>query len=162
MQSRALDDLPTLLNKVLPLPDGIQFHDWLFAARGASVNGIIYLDKALVQYRIQLNVSADVLPKADVRRRSKNQRYREFRTRLHWIETLMKSLDEKFPSFYQELHSLYERSPGRNLHGRFCFSWLSMHLSLFAFNPKNYLSTLIDIRKMSRGEKTADAKIESK
>lgn len=139
-----------LLPHVLPIPAGIP-HDIWFAASATALTGIKYLDEVLTLYRQHSQtVTTTIAQKASTRAHEK--RYKDFEEKLNWIGTL-KNNETVYSSFYEELYQLFSRK------GRGAFVWplffflLKHENLLFQFTNKSFFSRIIEIRKLSRGER---------
>lgn len=140
-----------LLNYVLPLPN-IYYHDWWIALHAANLKGIIYLDETLTLYRQHdKTITKTLITKKDASRKLQ-KRYQDYIERLTWLELLKNDKLEKSKRFYQKLYELYSlKGKGTFVVSLFYFL-IKNEKELFQFPKKNYLSKLIEIRKMARGE----------
>lgn len=139
----------SLINQVLPIPEGIP-HDIWFAAKASALTGIKYLDEPLTLYRQHgKTVTTTLAQKAVTRPHEK--RYQDFEDKLHWIGVL-RNHDGKRQDFYAALYRLF----ARKAQGRFVwplfFFLLKNQALFFQFTHKSFLSRCIEIRKLSRGE----------
>jgi glycosyltransferase involved in cell wall biosynthesis len=140
-----------LLEKVLPIPDKVP-HDIWFAATAASQTGIRYVDTVLTHYRQHSHtVTTTIAQKATTR--PKEKRYHDFENQLRWIRLLHLHADPSLQSFFARLEKLYaEKSKGRFVWPLFFFL-IKHQYQLFRFTRKSYVSRVIEIRKLSRGER---------
>lgn len=139
-----------LLPYVLPIPGNVP-HDIWFAMKATILTGILYVDEPLTLYRQHAKtVTTTVAQKATARPREK--RYRDFEEKLHWIGLIRDAEHGNRKEFYDRLYELY----ALKAKGRFVlllFTFLLGYQSLFfRFTRKSFLSRLIEIRKISRGE----------
>lgn len=135
---------------VLPIPENVP-HDIWFAMKATILTGILYVDEPLTLYRQHAKtVTTTVAQKATARPREK--RYQDFEEKLHWIGLIRDAEHGNRKGFYERLYELYEQKAK----GRFVlllFTFLLGYQSLFfRFTRKSFLSRLIEIRKISRGE----------
>ncbi len=138
-----------LLPHVLPIPSGIP-HDIWFAAKASSITGIKYVDEALTLYRQHAaTVTTTIAQKTEAR--ASTQRYKDFEDKLYWI-TLLKENETVFTSFYDELYKLFSQKNKGSFVWPLFFFLLKNEKLLFQFTNKNFLSRLIEIRKIARGE----------
>ncbi len=141
-----------LLPDVLPIPSGIP-HDIWFAAKATSLTGISYVNEPLTLYRQHSQtVTTTLAQKAGTRALVK--RYKDFEEKRYWIEVL-KDNETAFPSFYEELYRLFSQKAKGVFVWPLFFFLLKHESRLFRFTYKNYMSRLIEIRKLSRGEHKA-------
>jgi hypothetical protein len=140
-----------LLEKVLPIPDKVP-HDIWFAATAASQTGIRYVDTVLTHYRQHSHtVTTTIAQKTTAR--PKEKRYHDFENQLRWIRLLHLHADPSLQSFFARLEKLYaEKSKGRFVWPLFFFLIKHQH-QLLRFTRKSYVSRVIEIRKLSRGER---------
>lgn len=140
-----------LLEKVLPIPDKVP-HDIWFAATAASQTGIRYVDTVLTHYRQHSHtVTTTIAQKTTAR--PKEKRYHDFENQLRWIRLLHLHADPSLQSFFARLEKLYaEKSKGRFVWPLFFFL-IKHQYQLFRFTRKSYVSRVIEIRKLSRGER---------
>lgn len=139
-----------LLEKALPIPDAVP-HDIWFAATAASQTGIRYVDAVLTHYRQHSHtVTTTIAQKATAR--PKEKRYHDFENKLRWIRLLHLHAAPSLQPFFARLEKLYaEKSKGRFVWPLFFFLLKHQH-QLFRFTRKKYISRVIEIRKLSRGE----------
>jgi len=140
-----------LMPHVLPIPAGVP-HDIWFAMRATIYTGIHYLDEPLTLYRQHAKTVTTTLAQKAVTRKHQ-QRYRDFEEKLNWIGLIRDSEHGNRKSFYARLYELYSlKARGRFVWKLFAFL-LQYQEELFSFTRKSSLSRLIEIRKLSRGER---------
>jgi glycosyltransferase involved in cell wall biosynthesis len=138
-----------LLQRALPIPAGVP-HDIWFAVKAAAFTGITYLDTPLTLYRQHAKtVTTTISQKAATR--AQEQRYRDFRDKLNWIELLRGNAPDERP-FFDELLRLYAKKQRGVFVWPLFFFLLKHQDALFGFTKKSFLSRLVEIRKQSRGE----------
>lgn len=140
-----------LLQYALPIPENIPHDIWL-AYAATTHGGIQYLDKVLTLYR-QHSKTHTITIAAPATTRSHEKRYRDFEKQLNWINIMKDYATEEEHSFYEELYRLYKEKEN----GKYClklFSFLLRHQKeLFRYKRKSFISNLIEISKLSRGER---------
>ena len=139
-----------LLPHVLPIPAGIP-HDIWFAVRATALTGIKYLGEPLTLYRQHSQtVTTTIAQKAGTRAHEK--RYKDFEEKLNWIG-ILKNKETMYSSFYEELYRLFSRKDRGAFVWPLFFFLLKHENLLFQFTNKSFLSRVIEIRKLSRGER---------
>jgi hypothetical protein len=139
-----------LIPYVLPIPSGIP-HDIWFAAKATSLTGIKFVNEPLTLYRQHpQTVTTTIAQKANAR--PHERRYKDFEEKLHWIEVL-KNNETVFPSFYEELYLLFSQKANGSFVWNLFFLLMKYECQLFQFTNKHLLSRMIEIRKLSRGER---------
>lgn len=140
-----------LVPHVLPIPSHVP-HDIWFAAKAAALSGINYVDEALTLYRQhESTVTTTIAQKATARKHE--QRYRDFAGKLKWIEILRHNAREEERAFYDRLYDLFARKANGRFVTPLFFFLLEHQRVLFAFTRKSLPSRIIEIRKLSRGER---------
>jgi glycosyltransferase involved in cell wall biosynthesis len=140
-----------LLQYALPIPENIPHDIWL--AYIATVNGGIgYIDKVLTAYR-QHSKTHTITLAVPATTRTRNKRYQDFERQLNWIEVMKNHAQENEKRFYEDLYQLYkEKQNGKFSWNLFAFL-LKHHRQLFRFKRKSFSSNLVEIIKLSRGER---------
>jgi glycosyltransferase involved in cell wall biosynthesis len=143
-----------LLLNALPIPDGY-YHDWWLAYQAANLKGAIFLDEALTLYRQHHQTITKTIPDRQVVSRKFEKRYQDFMKELLWIEKCKNNESEKHKTFFTQLYDLFI------LKKRNVFVWSLFYFliknekAIFQFSNKGYLSKLVEMRKMARGERTS-------
>lgn len=139
-----------LITHALPIPTGVP-HDIWFAVKAVALTGIRYLNEPLTLYRQHSKtVTTTIAQKATTRPHEK--RYKDFEEKLYWIG-LLKNNETAHKNFYHQLYALFsQKAKGIFVWPLFFFLVKNQSL-IFQFTNKTYLSRLIEIRKLSRGEK---------
>jgi hypothetical protein len=116
------------------------------------MNGIVYVDEPLTLYRQHDNNVTSIQMDKNPLSRSVDKRYEDFMHELEWIKLLARIQKGKHKFFFEKLAHLFLLKA----HGRFVwplFVFLLKHQQyIFQLTKKNYISKLIEIRKMARGE----------
>ena len=141
-----------LLQYALPIPEAVP-HDIWFAFKAATISGIRYCDEVLTHYRQHSHSYTTTLLPRHVQTRTISKRYQDYLKQLHWLSIMKEHAPAPEQDFYQTFYQLFRKKE----EGKYCFSLLLFALShqkdLYRFSKKNFMSRLIDIRKMARGEK---------
>lgn len=141
-----------LLVTALPIPD-VPYHDWWLAYQAANLNGIIFFSEALTLYRQHSQTVTKTISDKKMVSRKYSNRYKDFIRELNWIEICMNNKSEKHQLFFTQLYDLLL------LKRKNMFVWPLFHFLiknekiLFQFSNKSYLSKLVEIRKIARGER---------
>ncbi len=140
-----------LLPHVLPIPANMP-HDIWFALRATIFTGIRYLDEPLTLYRQHSHtVTTTIAQKAITRPHEK--RYRDFEEKRSWIALIRDSEHGNRKGFYEKLSDLFSRKATGGFVWPMFFFLLRYQSVLFRFTKKSFISRIIEIRKLSRGEK---------
>jgi glycosyltransferase involved in cell wall biosynthesis len=140
-----------LIPHVLPIPPGIPHDIWL-AMKATIYTGILYIDEALTLYRQHSHtVTTTIAQKAVTRARDK--RYNDFETKLNWIGLIRDAEHGNRRDFYSKLYDLFCRKANGNFVWPLFFFLLRYQSLLFRFTRKPMISRIIEIRKISRGER---------
>ncbi|MEN9685321.1 MAG: hypothetical protein RLZZ28_1107 [Bacteroidota bacterium] len=141
-----------LLPYVLPIPLGVP-HDIWFALKSTIFTGIQYVSEPLTLYRQHSKtVTTTISQKTSAR--TFDKRYRDFEEKLNWIALIAESEHGNRKLFYDKLYQLFSiKANGRFVWPLFFFL-LQYQQELFLFTRKKYVSRLLEIRKLSRGEKS--------
>lgn len=141
-----------LLSRTLPVPQDF-FHDEWFAVNAAVMNGILYVNEPLTLYRQHGATVTKTIVKKNVQSRTMNKRYEDFQKQLRRIKMIGDIQKPGERHFYEELYSLVElKGKGKFVWSLFFFL-LKNEKSIFRSYGNNFISRLIEIRKLSRGEK---------
>lgn len=143
-----------LLQYALPIPVTIPHDIWL-AYIATVKGGITYLDKVLTFYR-QHSKTHTITLAVPATTRTLDKRYKDFEKQLNWLGVMKNHAQENEKQFYEHLHLLYkEKEKGK-------FSWklfsflINHHRELFRFKRKSFASNLVEIIKLSRGERRGE------
>jgi glycosyltransferase involved in cell wall biosynthesis len=140
-----------LLPYVLPIPAGVP-HDIWFAMKATIYTGIQFVNEPLTLYRQHAETVTTTLAQKAVARKQE-QRYRDFETKLNWIGLMRDAEHGNRKSFYAKLYELFSlKANGRFVWPLFRFL-LTYQEDLFRFTKKSSISRLVEIRKLSRGER---------
>lgn len=144
-----------VLECALPLPNGY-YHDWWIGLHAANMHGVKYYDEVLSLYRQHPKTVTKTIGNKKVPSRKMRRRYHDYLHEIKWMELIMASPIEKHRAFVTRLHSLFKtKEKGYFSWPLFIFLWNHRHI-LFAFWRKSFMSQLVEIRKLARGEKTFD------
>jgi glycosyltransferase involved in cell wall biosynthesis len=141
-----------LLKKAFPIPKNV-FHDHWLAINAASSSGIFFLNETLTFYRQhEKNVTQIELNKTPPAR-SFDKRYIDYKNLVSFVELIaqIEGVNKKW--FYNKLLALLKLKEKRKFVWPLFFFLLKHQEILFYVSKKNTLSRLIEIRKLSRGEK---------
>ena len=139
-----------LLPYLLPIPIGVP-HDIWFALKATICTGIVYLDEPLTLYRQHSKTVTTSIPQKAIKR-PHEKRYKDFEEKLNWIGIIKESEHGNRKPFYEKLYKLYSfKGKGKFLWPLFFFL-LKYRKDLFMFPQKKFLSRLVEIFKLSRGE----------
>ena len=142
-----------LLPFVLPIPNGVP-HDIWFALKATLYTGIIYVDEPLTLYRQHSKTVTTTIAKKAVTR-PHEKRYQDFEEKLYWIGLIKESERGNRKLFYEKLYKLYSlKAKGTFVWPLFFFLMKNKEV-FFQFTNKNGISRMIEIRKLSRGERLA-------
>jgi glycosyltransferase involved in cell wall biosynthesis len=141
-----------VLDIALPIPEG-RYHDWWIAARAATLNGVLYLDKCLTLYRQHPKTVTKTIEKKKLGSRTMSRRYADYLRDIEWIRLIMNNKHEKHKQFYDKLYRLFERKEKGYFVWPLFFLLYHYRDLLVLFPKKNYLSKVVEIRKICRGEK---------
>ena len=142
-----------LLVKALPIPEGY-YHDWWLAYQAANLNGIVLLNEALTLYRQHSKTITKTIREKKIGSRKFEKRYKDFLKELDWVELLKNNKLEQHKSFFSKLHDLLSLKRNGSFVWPLFFFLLKNEKILFQFTKKSFLSKLVEIRKMARGERT--------
>jgi glycosyltransferase involved in cell wall biosynthesis len=142
-----------LIPHVLPIPAGVPHDIWL-AMKATIYTGIFYVDQPLTLYRQHRHtVTTTIAQKAVTRARDK--RYNDFESKLNWIGLIRDAEHGNRKGFYSKLYELYARKANGNFVWPLFFFLLRYQSLLFRFTRKSVTSRVIEIRKLSRGERNS-------
>jgi glycosyltransferase involved in cell wall biosynthesis len=141
-----------ILSTALPIPEGIPHDIWL-AYKAATITGIKYCDQVLTHYRQHQNTYTQTLLPKNLQTRTLSKRFQYYLKQLYWIEVLKKNAQSAEQQFYDSLHRLFLQKENGSFSYPLFFFLLKYQLSLFRFSKKNFISRLIYIRKLARGER---------
>lgn len=140
-----------ILPYVLPIPQGVP-HDIWFAVRATIFTGIQYVNEPLTLYRQHAKtVTTTLAQKTGTRPYEK--RYRDFEERLNWIRLIRDSEHGNRKGFYEKLFELFSMKAKGKFVWPLFFFLIKYQSVLFCFTRKSFLSRIIEIRKISRGER---------
>jgi glycosyltransferase involved in cell wall biosynthesis len=141
-----------LLSAALPIPEDIPHDIWL-AYKAATITGIKYCDQVLTHYRQHQNTYTQTLLPKYVQTRTLSKRFEYYLKQLYWIGVLKKHAQPAEQQFYNTLHEFFLQKEKGSFSYPLFFFLLKHQLSLFRFSKKNFISRLIYIRKLARGER---------
>lgn len=141
-----------VLTYALPLRTDVYHDEWL-AVQATVLNGIIYVDEPLNLYRQHSKNVTQIVMNKRSGSRTLNNRYEALLRKLHWIGLLGSIQKEENKPFYTELHRLFELKKQGGFVWPLFFFLLTHHQALFRHTRKNFVSQVVEIRKLSRGEK---------
>ena len=141
-----------LLPYVIPIPDKMP-HDIWFALKATLYTGIIYVDEPLTLYRQHSQtVTTTIAQKAITRLHEK--RYKDFEEKLNWIGLIKEAERGNRKLFYEKLYEFFSLKANGKFVWPLFFFLLKNKDVLFQFTNKSSISRIIEIRKLSRGERT--------
>ena len=140
-----------VLARALPLPVTV-FHDEWLTVHATVLQGIVYVDEPLVLYRQHRNNVTQIIMNKRTGPRSMNKRWEALLRKLHWIQLLGSIQREEHKPFYNELYKRFERKKQGRFVWPLFFFLLRHHHVLFRHTRKNFISQLVEIRKLARGE----------
>ena len=141
-----------LLEYALPIPDSIP-HDIWFAYKATTITGIKYCDRVLTYYRQHERAYTNTLLPKQVKTRTRSKRFEYFLKQLHWLSVMKEHASEAEWRFYNSFYTLFrQKEKGKFNFSLFLFA-VKQQRELYRFSRKNFISRLIDIRKIARGEK---------
>ena len=140
-----------LLPYVLPMPKAVP-HDIWFAVKATIFTGIVYLDAPLTLYRQHAKTVTTTIAQKTTARPSE-KRYHDFEEKLNWIGVIKDAEQGNRKLFYEKLYELFSlKAKGKFVWPLFFFL-LKNKDALFLFTNKSNFSRIIEIRKLSRGER---------
>ncbi|MBE7172777.1 MAG: glycosyltransferase family 2 protein [Williamsia sp.] len=140
-----------VLNRALPLPSSV-FHDEWLTVHATVLNGIRYVDKPLVLYRQHEKNITQIVMNKRARSRTRNNRWNALLRKLQWISLLGSIQREEDKPFYTRLYGLFEQKKKGRFVWPLFFFLLKHRQPLFQHTRKNFISQLVEIRKLARGE----------
>lgn len=141
-----------LLPYAFPIPEKF-YHDWWIAIQAANINGIIFLNEPLTFYRQHTDTVTKTIVDKTVGSRKREKRHQDYLQDLKWLELFKNNKIEKNKLFYNQLYDLYLLKARQRFVWPLFFFLLRNENVIFKFFKKSYLSKLIEIRKMARGER---------
>lgn len=141
-----------LFTYAMPLPMG-HYHDWWMAVQASNLNGVVYLNEKLTQYRQHNSAASKTFYLSEPKPGDFSKRYKSYLRELEWLELIKNSPIEKEKEFYNLFYNLYLlKNKGTYAWPLFWFL-IKNKKDIFMFSTKSYISDLIYIRKIARGEK---------
>jgi glycosyltransferase involved in cell wall biosynthesis len=141
-----------LLKYALPIPESIP-HDIWFAYKATTLTGIKYCNKVLTHYRQHQDAYTNTLLPKNVKTRTMSKRFEYYLKQLHWLFVMKEHASNEEREFYCTFYNLFrKKEKGKYRFSLFFFAIKHQH-ELYRFSKKNFISRLIDIRKIARGEK---------
>ena len=141
-----------LFTYAMPLPVG-HYHDWWIAVQAANLNGVVYLNEKLTQYRQHSKSVSKTFYLSEPGPRTLSKRYSSYLRELEWFELIKNSPIEKEKEFSNLFYDLYSlKKKGKFVWSLFWFL-IKNKKDIFMFSKKSYISDLIYMRKIARGEK---------
>lgn len=141
-----------LLSRALPVPEDF-FHDEWLAINATAMNGILYVNEPLTLYRQHGTTLTKTIVKKNMPSRTTNKRYEDFQKQLRRIKIIGDVQEPKDRHFYEELYSLFKLKGEGKFVWHLFFFLMKREKNIFRFYKKNFISRLIEARKLSRGEK---------
>ena len=142
-----------LIAAALPLPGGF-YHDWWFAIQAANKDGIAFLNEPLTLYRQHSQTITKTIIKKRAPARNFSEKHQAFLRDLAWLELLKNNKSEQNTEFYDKLYNLFLLKQDRSFTWPLFYFLLKHEKILFQFSNKSYLSKLVRMRKMARGERS--------
>lgn len=139
-----------LLEKSQPIPAEVHHDIWL-AFQAFLHGGIKYLDEPLTLYR-QHNSSSSITIPQKQRTRKREERYKDYKKKLRWIELMQQHERPEYQPFYQELLRLYVRKEKGYVWPLVSFM-LKHREAIFRYSKKGFVSQLLEILKQGRRER---------
>ncbi len=141
-----------LLKYFLPLPQNVEYDKWL-AVLATCLTGIKYVDEPLTLYRQHFtSITKTIIEKSSGARKNAI-RYNDFQKQLLWLETLKNNPLEKEKEFYAKFYQLFLKKKKGYFVWPLFFFMLKHEKQICNFRPKSFLSNVMEIRKLARGEK---------
>lgn len=142
-----------VLQAALPLPRGIEYHDWYIAAEAAKQNGCFYLDKKLTFYRQHPQTCTKTIRCKKSRSRTRAIRYQHFTAKLKWLSLLIDNCQTAEKAFFETLYHHLIQNTKTAFNFPLFFFMLKNQEKLYKFTNKSWMSRVVDIRKLARGER---------
>ena len=141
-----------LLDYFKPLPNGVAYDVWL-AIKATLKTGVAYVNEPLTLYRQHTGSITKTLTKKVRGTRKRTKRYEEYTELLKWLVILKDNELTEQSTFFHELYFLFIKKEQETFVWPLFFFLLKHQKEIFSFRKKNFWSRLIEIRKMSRGER---------
>jgi len=151
-----------VLQAALPLPAGIEYHDWFIAVEATRQNGCVYLDKKLTYYRQHARTCTTTIQCKNKKSRSLAIRYTHYSLKLKWLALLKNNCTTAQQRLLTQLYYLYKQNTQTAFNFPLFFFLLKNQKILYRFTNKNWLSRIIDIRKWARGERAIAGQLEER
>ena len=142
-----------LVISAMPFPEKY-FYDWWITSLASCGGGVLYLNKTLTLYRQHTHTATKNIVENPLPSRARQKRYDDFIDHLNWIILLKNICTEKDKSFFNTLVKLYSLKKDQHFVWPLFLFLLRNKGEIFRYNKKSFLSKLIEIRKLSRGEKS--------